>query len=133
VITAVIVAAGTTQQKVVRNAVNATARHGLNQLERTIKMTAITHDSHTCALNSGQPCSMCSWANEHESDQTTPPFPGFDDDWELAPLCHTRYVERATAEYWYHVGRQSKERELLTLQNADLREMLRVARERVIR
>lgn len=92
------------------------------------------HDSQTCDLNSGGPCDLCSWANESEADQTAPsPLSDFNDDWELAPLCHTRYVERATAEYWYHVGRQSKERELLVLQNEDMREMLRVARERVIR
>jgi hypothetical protein len=60
-------------------------------------------------------------------------LPSFNDDWELAPLCHTRYVEPATAEYWYHVGRKSKEQEMLTLQNQDMREMLRVGSERIMR
>jgi hypothetical protein len=98
-------------------------------------MTTQIHNSQTCALNSGSPCAMCSAANDYEQrrDQTALTLNSFDDDWELAPLCHTRYTERVTAEYWYHVGRQSKERELLTLQNDDLREMLRVSRERISR
>src|ERR1044072_2057941 len=32
--------------------------------------STITHDSHTCTLNSGGPCEMCAAANEYEARQT---------------------------------------------------------------
>ena len=57
----------------------------------------------------------------------------FNDDWELAPLSMTRYVEQSVAEWWYQMGQRAKEREMLVLQNEDMREMLRVGLERIQR
>lgn len=57
----------------------------------------------------------------------------FDDDWELAPLSMTRTTEQECAEYWYEQGRRAERRKLLTQQNADMREMLRVGNERIQR
>jgi hypothetical protein len=57
----------------------------------------------------------------------------FDDDWELAPLSMTRTTERECAAWWYEMGRRAERRELLTQQNSDLREMLRVGNERVMK
>jgi len=98
------------------------------------------HDSAKCDAANGQPCPMCIAAIEHETrnvvkrvqieilDERT-----FDDDWELAPLSMTRTTEKECALYWYQMGQRAKEREMLVLQNADYREMLRVGRERVER
>jgi hypothetical protein len=57
----------------------------------------------------------------------------FDDDWELAPLSRTRCVERGDAEYWYRMGGKAMKGRMLVEQNADMREMLRVGRERMER
>jgi len=104
--------------------------------------TTETHDSTICT------CSICRWANERHQQPSQPSFTaaeinalaasvlervradlsepwGFDDDWELAPLSRTRYVERGDAEFWYQMGARAKEREMLVQQNADMRELLR--------
>jgi hypothetical protein len=115
-------------------------------------MTTQVHDSHACALDSGQPCEMCRAANEYERKQLLLTGPelialaapiaarlradlsepwSFDDDWELAPLSMTRTTERECAQYWYEMGARAKERELLKTQNADMQEML--AREKIAR
>jgi len=115
-------------------------------------MTTTTHNSATCDLNAGQPCDMCTAAIEHETQQVIERVhqlmaedcdcvkhrhqtetSAFDDDWELAPLSMTRYVESAVAEYWYELGARAERRKLMTQENQDMKEMLRVARERAVR
>jgi hypothetical protein len=57
----------------------------------------------------------------------------FDDDWELAPLSMTRTTEAECARYWYEMGKRAERRELMMQENSDMKEMLRVARERITR
>ena len=110
--------------------------------------TTTVHDSATCRANAGEPCAMCNAAIEFEKrrvlerirqamieddDHDNWLLPSFDDDWELAPLSMTRTTERECAEYWYEQGKRAERRELLTQQNSDLREMLRIGNERITR
>lgn len=57
--------------------------------------------------------------------------PTFDQEWQDAPRWVTRYTEQQVAEWWFIRGQHAKEVELLAGMNCDLREMIRVARERV--
>jgi hypothetical protein len=107
------------------------------------------HDSSTCDLANGAPCEMCAAAIEYETrkvlqqvreglsessvNQTALALPSFADEWELAPLSQTRYTERENAEWWFERGRLAERARMLLEQNRDMREMLRVARERVMR
>ena len=54
----------------------------------------------------------------------------FESDWENAPRSMRYYVEEEIAGYWFRRGAQAKEFEMLQLQNEDLKEMARLARER---
>lgn len=61
--------------------------------------------------------------------------PDFDHEWNAAPRIHTRYTEKAEAEWWLMRGvwlgiQYERERGLVAM-NGDLREMQRMARERV--
>lgn len=63
--------------------------------------------------------------------------PDFEHEWSTAPAAHTRYTEKAEAEWWLTRGlwlgiQYERERGLLAL-NGDLREMQRIARERITR
>jgi len=60
-------------------------------------------------------------------------LPSFADEWELAPLSQTRYTERENAEFWFERGRLAERARMLLEQNEDMKEMLRVARERITR
>jgi len=88
------------------------------------------HDYQTVEGQSVPQCE-CGAVYDYEGDRTA--LPSFDDDWELAPLSMTRTTERECAEYWYQMGQQAKEREMLLQQNSDLREILRVGNERITR
>lgn len=59
--------------------------------------------------------------------------PTFDQEWQDAPRWVARTTEEAIANYWFIRGQHAKEVELLAGMNGDLREMVRVARERVER
>jgi len=59
--------------------------------------------------------------------------PDFDDEWELAPLSMTRTTERECAEFWFERGRLAERGRMLSEQNVDYAEMLRVGRERLSR
>jgi hypothetical protein len=54
----------------------------------------------------------------------------FNSDWSNAPRSMRNYVEVAVAEYWYRCGERAAERRGLVQGNEDLRELVRVARER---
>ena len=114
--------------------------------------TTQIHDSNTCTLNSDKPCSMCAAAIAYETQRVIDQVHelmaedcdcekhrdqiashAFEDDWELAPLSMTRTTERECAEYWYEMGARTERCKLLTVQNADMREMLRVGNERIQR
>jgi hypothetical protein len=56
--------------------------------------------------------------------------PDFDEEWELAPLSMTRTTERECAEFWFERGRLAERGKMLSEQNSDYAEMLRVGRER---
>lgn len=58
---------------------------------------------------------------------------GFDHDWLFAPIARRRRVEQEDALFWYTAGARAKEAEMLELFNGDLRELVRVAREKVRR
>lgn len=57
----------------------------------------------------------------------------FEQEWRDAPKWAMRTTEEAAAQYWFIRGQHAKEVELLAGMNGDLREMIRVARERVER
>lgn len=63
--------------------------------------------------------------------------PDFDREWLTVPESHRRYTERAEAEWWLMRGvwlgiQYERERGLVAL-NGDLKEMQRMARERITR
>jgi hypothetical protein len=55
----------------------------------------------------------------------------FDDEWTTAPRSMRNYVEAAVAEFWFERGRLAERGRMLSEQNADMREMLRVGNERI--
>lgn len=121
-------------------------------------MTTQIHDSNTCrAGTDGGPCEMCQFASKSPSepfrgyrrpseevkiDSTPSQTPGiaisapdFEQEWLHAPTAHTRYTEKSEAEWWLMRGlwlgiQYERKRGLLAL-NGDLREMQRIARERI--
>lgn len=61
--------------------------------------------------------------------------PDFNHEWNAAPRAHTRYTEKSEAEWWLMRGvwlgiQYERERGLVTM-GQDLREMQRIARERI--
>lgn len=65
----------------------------------------------------------------------TIPAPDFEREWAQAPTTHKRYTERDEAEWWLMRGvwlgiQYERERGLVAM-NRDLREMQRMARERI--
>lgn len=109
-------------------------------MSNTMTTPTTIHDSTTCQANAGEPCDMCEFALDYELRNVVQRVQAeildehsFDDHWKLAPLSMTRTTERECAEYWYEQGKRAERRELLTQQNSDLREMLRVGNERVMR
>lgn len=58
-------------------------------------------------------------------------IPTFEQEWQDAPKWATRTTEEISANYWFIRGQHAKEVELLAGMNCDLREMVRVARERI--
>jgi len=67
-----------------------------------------------------------------ETDKEIAPS-DFNDEWTTAPRSMRNYVEREVAEYFYERGRLAERGRMLSEQNADYVEMLRVGRERLIR
>ena len=74
---------------------------------------------------------------ERNSTQSSPipAAPDFDREWREAPESHKRYTERSEAEWWLMRGvwlgiQYERERGLLAL-SGDLKEMQRIARERI--
>lgn len=55
----------------------------------------------------------------------------FSDAWDFAPLDIRRVTEQACAEFFYELGRRDERRLLTEIANDHLREMARVARERL--
>ena len=55
----------------------------------------------------------------------------FDSEWECAPRQLRKYVEKEIALAWWLLGRQSAHKEALEMQNEDMREIIRVAGEKV--
>lgn len=85
--------------------------------------------------NEGCECEMCRWANKSSSPPATSSALDFDHHWNSAPPQHTRYTEKDEAEHWFRRGlwvgiQYERERGLLAM-NGDLREMQRLAREKV--
>lgn len=123
-------------------------------------MTTQIHDSTTCTLGpSGQPCWMCRFAakspagafqgyqepSEGVKIAPTRPYapetaisaPDFEHEWSTASPARRRYTEQAEAEHWFRRGlwagiQYERERGLIAM-NGDLREMQRIARERMAR
>lgn len=121
-------------------------------------MTTQIHDSTTCTAGAnGGKCEMCQFASKSPSepfqgypkpsegekiDSSLPSAPriamsapDFDREWREAPESHKRYTERPEAEWWLMRGvwlgiQYERERGLLAI-NGDLREMRRLARERI--
>jgi len=59
--------------------------------------------------------------------------PDFHDRWRHAPGWVKRTTEQESAEYWYQIGATDERGKMLSEQNADYLEMLRVGRERLSR
>lgn len=57
--------------------------------------------------------------------------PTFTEEWELAPRTMTNYVESNIAEYWFLRGVRAGEAGAMVTMNQDLREIRRVAGERL--
>lgn len=57
----------------------------------------------------------------------------FEHEWLFAPSGRKHRVEMEDALFWYTTGARAKEAELMEVFNSDLREILRVAKERVLR
>ena len=116
------------------------------------------HDSNTCrAGTDGGPCEMCQFASKSPSEpfqgypkpsegvkidsspSQTPGIaisaPDFEREWLHAPRTHTRHTEQSEAEWWFQRGlwlgiQYERERGLVAV-NSDLKEMQRMARERM--
>lgn len=70
-----------------------------------------------------------------QSPSTAIPAPDFEQEWRHAPTAHVRYTEKSEAEWWLMRGvwlgiQYERERGLVAM-NGDLREMQRMARERI--
>lgn len=83
----------------------------------------------------GCECEMCLWANKSAS--TNIPAPSFEQEWAQAPANRKRYTEQSEAQWWLMRGlwlgiQYERERGLLAM-NGDLKEMQRMARERIER
>jgi hypothetical protein len=78
------------------------------------------HESNMCH------CEMCAWANEQERERARTAFP-----LEHPPLLSLSEAEAYQAGYMKGWG--DAHTETLRLQNEDMREMLRVSRERITR
>lgn len=59
------------------------------------------------------------------------PAPTFEQEWESAPRAMIRYVERSIAEYWFLRGIRAGEAGAMVTMNDDLKEIRRVAGERL--
>lgn len=57
--------------------------------------------------------------------------PDFNSEWTTAPRSMRNYVEREIAEFWFERGRLAERGRMLSEQNADMTEMLRVGNERI--
>lgn len=57
--------------------------------------------------------------------------PTFTEEWESAPRAMIRYVEQSIAEYWFLRGVRAGETGAVVTMNEDLREIRRVAGERL--
>lgn len=57
--------------------------------------------------------------------------PTFTEEWESAPRAMIRYVEQSIAEYWFLRGVRAGETGGMVTMNEDLREIRRVAAERI--
>lgn len=90
-------------------------------------MTITNHSTNECSL----PDCFCHEAQRLARVATT--IPDFEYDWNHAPSGRRRRVEQEDALYWYVTGGRAKEAELLELFNGDLRELIRIANERVLR
>lgn len=53
--------------------------------------------------------------------------PQFDSAWIESPKIIRRVTERECAEYYYRIGQRDKQSEMLATQNADMKEMQRLA------
>lgn len=124
-------------------------------------MTTQIHDSTTCTTGvDGAKCEICRWAVEAARNPAPDPYslfepsegsqgqetansavpavidtPDFEHEWNAAPRSMRNHVERETAEKWLMRGvwlgiQYERERGLVAM-NSDLREMQRMARERV--
>lgn len=90
------------------------------------------HETGECSL----PDCFCHEAQRLEpSPDTTVSAPDFEREWRHAPTAHVRYTEKSEAEWWLMRGvwlgiQYERERGLVAM-NGDLKEMQRMARERV--
>jgi len=57
--------------------------------------------------------------------------PDFNDRWQHAPSWAKRTTEIESAQYWYQIGATDERGKMLSEQNADYAEMLRVGNERI--
>lgn len=62
----------------------------------------------------------------HEVRQST-----FDYKWKQAPQSMKRTTEYEAAAYWFEIGRQTERSAVVELVNNDLRELLRIVKERL--
>lgn len=92
-------------------------------------MTTANHQTGECSL----PDCFCHEAQRLASSSSSIAVPTFEQEWHNAPKWATRTTEEVSANYWFIRGQHAKEVELLAGMNGDLREMIRVARERVER
>lgn len=88
------------------------------------------HEMSVSSMESDQ-----STEQESASDGLAIPTPDFEQEWRHAPTAHVRYTEKSEAEWWLMRGvwlgiQYERERGLVAM-GQDLREMQRMARERV--
>ena len=90
----------------------------------------MSHQTGECSL----PDCFCHEAQQLEpSSSSSIAVPTFEQEWQDAPRWATRTTEEAAAQWWFIRGQHAKEVELLAGINCDLKEMIRVARERIER
>lgn len=102
-------------------------------------MTTTTHPDNECSL----PDCFCHVAQRLERERSDGKLsasssesivvvpPTFTEEWESAPRAMIRYVEQSIAEYWFLRGVRAGEAGAMVTMNEDLREIRRVAAERI--
>jgi hypothetical protein len=98
----------------------------INRLQRLVPSDSDAAYELWKAKQSVRCCPECDDIDRRELVST------FDRDWATAPRSLTRYVERDVVAYFWFKGRTAGRTEGLMESNADLREMMRAAKGRML-